>query len=459
MLSFSTDFPIKACTPDAFATCVGEWVSKMPLGALDDVNVQGIVDGKIENVVSGSHTLERIAVNDAKNERLGFRHSVRDGAVTYSTEIVFANEGGDCWVGIRNDRVSEDLNFHLRESKKPQVIKALLQKIGGGLDGELYVKDSPHHLRDCDVGMAERLINGDSDGQLPIIYVSRDRYDVIDTDVGALARMAGGLAHVVVEPSRKFSRQIQPGTGGRNAYGGVLGVYMPNGERWLVFPEGRADHDVRREAVDRVRKALLHRKPRISVDWQNLRSLVSRKNIESLKESGSTDLEAFIREFDAENKTLSSQLAAANAELTDLRAQMRLRRNDISQQSLSLLKSQDYFPEEGHEFLREALEGTLGNLIGSSRRHEKISEAIANLGSTHEGRDRKSRLKDALNRASNLDDAMPTLKELGFSIKSEKNHYKLLYNADERFTFTCPKTASDHRSFKNLASDIARTIY
>lgn len=463
VLSFSTDFPLRNVPVDSFAQSVGSWVAKMPLGPFDEVTITAIVDGNIDRCEAGNHRLERLHYTDesAETETLGFRHSVRDGDVTYSTEIVYHASGAQCWVGIRNDRISDTAQLHLKESKKPQIIKALLKNIGGGKDGQLLVRDTPHILKEGDQATAITLINGEAGNSLPIVYVSRDRRGNHLIDALGLARMAGGLAHVVLEPSRSFSRSIQDPTFGGNAYGGAIGIYTPSGEMFLLSPEGDSEHQLRVEIVDRVRKVLLHRLPKVECTWRNLEVLASRRNIEKLREAGSTDLEAFVREFDVENRSLSQQLEASTAELNELKARLSAERRAErgSQSPSSLLKSQDYFPSEGAEFIRDALNAQLGNLVEGSRRQMKVQEAITQLGTTTESSDRRERLKNSLNKADSIDDISNVLEELGLTIKSDKNHYKLLYADDERFSFTAAKTASDHRAFKNLAGEIAKKIF
>ncbi|GMU46359.1 MAG: hypothetical protein AMXMBFR26_11410 [Porticoccaceae bacterium] len=51
------------------------------------------------------------------------------------------------------------------------------------------------------------------------------------------------------------------------------------------------------------------------------------------------------------------------------------------------------------------------------------------------------------------------LEEMGFSITEEGKHYKLTFQDDDRYTFTLPKSGSDHRGGLNAASDIGRLLF
>lgn len=50
------------------------------------------------------------------------------------------------------------------------------------------------------------------------------------------------------------------------------------------------------------------------------------------------------------------------------------------------------------------------------------------------------------------------LEDFGFLIEDGGKHYKIIFQGDERYTFTLPKSGSDHRGGLNAASDIARLL-
>ena len=51
------------------------------------------------------------------------------------------------------------------------------------------------------------------------------------------------------------------------------------------------------------------------------------------------------------------------------------------------------------------------------------------------------------------------LEEMGFSISDDGKHYKLVFQGDDRYTFTLAKSGSDHRGGLNAAGDIARLLF
>jgi hypothetical protein len=52
-----------------------------------------------------------------------------------------------------------------------------------------------------------------------------------------------------------------------------------------------------------------------------------------------------------------------------------------------------------------------------------------------------------------------TLKKLGFSILEDGKHFKIKFNDDNRYMFAFPKSPSDHRGGKNMASDICKKLF
>ena len=51
------------------------------------------------------------------------------------------------------------------------------------------------------------------------------------------------------------------------------------------------------------------------------------------------------------------------------------------------------------------------------------------------------------------------LEDMGFSISEDGKHFKLVFQGDDRYTFTLPKSGSDWRGGLNAASDIGRLLF
>ena len=149
----------------------------------------------------------RIWCATSNNERIaGLQHVwIEDAEREWATEVVGYEAGGSTIVSVRLDCNLLRPGLQLPAPKKPYVVRRLLEDLGGGNDGGLMVQDSPHHLTEIDVDDAARLVLGRTGVRLPIVYVSVGRSRHPFVNVQTLAPWLGGMAHVVVEPSRYFS--------------------------------------------------------------------------------------------------------------------------------------------------------------------------------------------------------------------------------------------------------------
>ncbi|MBN90825.1 MAG: hypothetical protein CL954_03340 [Erythrobacteraceae bacterium] len=462
MLSFAAQFPLKSGTPADIIRSIGLWLMNSPHRVLDKADIKALENGDKNKIEAGDQTVELIRLDDNEQSGIGAKHTSVDGKIIYSTTIVGRKRSGETWVSVRTDRASLDPLISLREARKPQIIKLMLGQLGGGLDGELWVQDAPHTLAEGDESMAIRLLNGDSENHLPVVYLSRTFREELSCDPNALARHLGGLAHVVVEPNRSFSRTIQPSTNSRNAYGGAIGIYLPTGQRSLIIPVDEDEWTLRKSASETVREALLTRLSLPGFSWNDIEAEKSRRNIEALKKAGSTDLDAFVREFDTENQALREQNTALENEVRQLKIDLQNTNAIATGQSGNpkQVAIQDYFPGESEHFLKEAVEQALSGVLEGSRKEFVLREFAERLNSSPEMIDRKEKLKSVLSGTDGLDTkTRKALNELGFAISSDGKHHKLVYFGDERLTFAMAKTASDWRAGKNMASDISRKVY
>lgn len=462
MLSFAAEFPLKSGTPSDIIRSIGVWLIGSPHRVLDEADIRALENGEKDQIEAGDQNVELIRLGDDEESGIGVKHTSVDGKIIYSTTVVGRKRSGETWVSVRTDRASLDPQISLREARKPQIIKLILSQLGGGLDGELWVQDLPHSLSESDQGMAARLLNGDSDNHLPVVYISRTFREELSCDPKALARHLGGLAHVVVEPNRSFSRAIQPYTNSRNAYGGAIGIYLPTGQRSLIIPVDEDEWALRKAASETVREALLTRLSLPGFSWPDIEADKSRRNIEALKSAGSTDLDAFVREFDTENQALREQNTALENEVRQLKIDLQNINAVTAGQSgnAKQVSIQDYFPGESEHFLKEAVEHALSGVLSGSRKEFVLQEFAERFNSSQELIERKERLKSVLSGSEGLDaKTRKALNDLGFSISSDGKHHKLVYFGDERLAFTMAKTASDWRAGKNMASDISRKIF
>jgi len=127
---------------------------------------------------------------------------------------------------------------------------------------------------------------------------------------------------------------------------------------------------------------------------------------------------------------------------------------------IKISSEQDYFPEEIISVIRDAAADAISRVQPNGRR-EHILRAVANSNPASEvPREGREKLKEIFRDYRSMSkDVRSGLAELGFSIADDGKHYKAVYRADDRYSFSIPKTSSDHRAGLNLASDMAKQIY
>lgn len=464
MLSFATEFPVKDTDSRQFVAAVRKWISGSPHTKLTAEHLSDIPDVGRWKVDAQNVSLEAILANDDHNEIASFRYSAVDGNIVWVTEATYSKTDDDDWVGIRTDRLANTPQVTLPPAKKPLIVRTLLNDLGGGLDDEIYVSDRPHFLKEADVRMAVRLLNADADNYLPIVYVSCPFSGQETIKPEPLARVLGGLAHVAVEPSRSFSRSIQGDVGSRNAYGGRIGVYWPDGSvhRYYISDTTPTEIAVRFAIVADIRASHLNRRPLDRCTWAKAEASLARLAIDTLKNSGSQDVDEYVTAFDTEIKAKDEQLTQANDEIRRLKAQVR--NNQGKSQAVDGAwisgKEQELRPHEFNEILKDALQIAASNAQqGSRRQHiiQAVADHIPESGALKEARDR---LKDLLSQYTAMNGSIRKgLVDLGFDISEEGKHYKLTYMQDDRYVFVLPKSGSDWRGGLNSVSDISKRVF
>lgn len=375
MLSFVTEFPIDHLhEPKAFVEAVRSWVLASPHTKFVAADLASIAESGEWTVRNERETLNVLYANSELEQSVAVRQAVADGDLEWVTNIIFSRSDMDTWVGVQTSCESNHPAVRLPNAKKPIIVRVLLETLGGTSDGELPVSSEPTYLSNNDIGIAGRLINGESGCRLPIVYISCDFYGGVVVNPKSLAYELSGMAHVIVEPNRAFSRRLQIEVDSENVYGGAVGIYWPEGAgRRSFFIGGEFENpaSIRRSIVDEIRVALTNRRPLVRCTWPAVREAASREEFKRLRQSGDASIEEYVAVFDAEIKARSDQLADAEKEIERLKAENRRYEHFRSAGggiSIRTGTEHNLYTGEITEILRDAIQDSVDRAQDDSRK-------------------------------------------------------------------------------------------
>lgn len=468
MISYSTEFPIdnQASIEDVLALAC-EWITgsphtQVPKNALTNItkSPEGTFSIDSESVVTGYASLPDYEIGGLRYTRL------ESDNIEWTTTIVTSQTPSQHLLSIQVSCEALKTASHLPHPKKPYFVKQVIERIGGGMDGQIPVSNKPINLSSGEEGIAADLIMGNAQNSLPIIYVSAgfDNSHIINPE--KLAQWLSGMAHVVVEPTREFSLLVKDLTSSRNVYGGTVGVYWPDSiaRKSYYFSEGNETaENLQAEISKDIRAALANRRQKTYCTWLHLKECISKIRYEQLKATGSTEIDEFIKAFDAEMAAKQGRIENAEQEIGRLNAELRkftVGKTGREEGILSYGTEQDLYNHEIKKFVIDALCGYLNNTIEGTRKRHVLEDLIANNKVESDAEKISEEIKSIFKSYVDMDAKIKsTLTKLGFDISDDGKHYKLVFQGDGRYTFSVSKTSSDHRSGKNLTSDINRTLF
>lgn len=467
MQTFATEFPVESSRSAIdFLNAIREWILGSRYTSFSEADLEKLSCGDEWAARKPSESIESLVAFSASAESAAARYTKIDGNLEWVTSVTFSKQSIDSWVGIRISCESLHPAARLPYPKKPVVVRTLLNRLGGGSDGEIQVSGTPIVLGNCDIEFAARCILGKAGCRLPLVYVSSNYQQRHIVDVTNLATALSGMAHVMVEPNREFSLRLMSEVDSQNVYGGTIGIYWPDGGGRRSFFLGRgyeSAEEVESAVIEEIRNALSNRRPLTRCTWASVREALSRRSYNLLKEQGSTEIEKYVSAFDEELKSKEAELADAEKEISRLAAEIRkYQALNPMQAGLSLRTGmeRELYAGELISIVHDALSDAIGRVPDDSRRKHVLTSMIEANPPAGENQLLRERLKTLLRDYRNMDARIRSeLEEMGFELSEDGKHFKIVFQGDDRYTFVMPKSGSDHRGGLNLASDIARLLF
>jgi hypothetical protein len=468
MLVWATEFPAAKGRTAAEVLAVGRrWLAGSPHGTWKLESFLDDPPGEITRYECGGQTASFASISVDGRGLAGLQQTwLQEDQLEWTAEIVAREASDALWITVRLDCNVVQPGLPLPKARKPYIVGQLLNDLGGGSDAGLGVGETPVFLRETDVQLAAHLIRGDHGNRLPVVYASAGRDDRPSVDPRELARWLAGMAHVVVEPSRWFSFTLAGHAMDANAYGGAVGVYWPNGRSPQVrFITSRfaSPRRLQSAVVDAVRKALTVVRPHPECTWAFLRECISRERLEALKAAGSTEVEKYVQEFDAEVAAKQERIDAAEREIVRLRAELRRFEHAGGAAAGGVLaqgKEKPLYPGELRDAAVKALRAGRTMLCSDGRLQHVVDDLLA----ANPAGDGDAQIEEILRECLSTERTLSAgdrakLERAGFRISDDGKHWKATYQGDERYVFTMSKTSSDHRAGKNLVSQISRRLF
>jgi hypothetical protein len=465
MVSFATEFPIDATrTSVDFLAAVREWLLGSPHTAFEASDLSEIEAKDEFSAKKSNELIETLKYQATGSDMAAIRYTKLDRGLEWVSTIVFSR-GQPSWIGIRTSCESQHPAAKLPIARKPVFVQTFLTRLGGGADGEIKVQAIPLRLANSDIPLAARCVSGRAGCRLPLVYVSARFQGGHIVNVDSLAEALAGMAHVLVEPNRPFSLRLMSEVNSQNVYGGAIGVYWPEGggrRSFFLHHESESPSEMERAVVEEVRSALVNRRPLARVTWSAVQELISRRTFAALRDQGSTEVQRYVDEFDKEQKSKQEELEDAEREIARLEAEVRKYQAQSPMQSGLVLQTapeQDLYAGELLGVVRDAIADAVTRVTEDSRRQHILNSIVSANPPTGEAEAMRNRLRSLLRDFRSMDAKVRSaLQDMGFEISEEGKHDKIVFQGDDRYTFTMPKSGSDHRGGLNLAGDISRLL-
>lgn len=305
--------------------------------------------------------------------------------------------------------------------------------------------------------------------RLPVIYVSKTRKNKDPFDVAFLSSRLKGIAHVLLQENYEDTRSLRLSCDNQIAYNGGINLFFPDtSHQYMAY---REYFDDGQRLFNKVTRAILQYANLQMIDplytYSGVMNAMLKKKWQSMQmecEQAKNEVSEYLGAFDDDYTKMQKQieeLTRANLSLTQENQGLRAKLSDQSNVPVLYFgEEEDFFPGEIKEMILDAISKQLQNVQSDSRRHDVYQDLLIKNQSSHLIEKRMKEVKNIFHEGKCMSAAMRNkLMDLGFDIRIERKHYKLVYFGDERYVLVVAKTGSDIRAGKNNASMICKKMF
>lgn len=476
MLLFSTMLDIDASlTKEEFIRLVIEWNKNTPHreNAIPDI----IWNGE-RNIRYGNDSLW-LEISEYRNGNIiAVRYEkIENDGIVWDTDFVM--NFSDMQMAIMLDRsYKEDALVSQIYFSAPHLITMLMNKGYLRPDGCLPVGRYPIVIRDDNLEVVADVINGNKKYRLPVVYVSKTKFDENPIDVKRLADKLKGVAHVLIQKDAYSNQYLRQLCGDKNEYYGAIGVYYPNNSfqhtKYLYRRYAGEDDFLLEKVIRAVFRYSNSQKISSLYTWDGVNNAIltdrltsqkaERLEAERARQKAEDEVGQIYDTFDDDFKKLQrlvEELNHANEALRSENAGLRAKIDATDTLPIIFYGDEDeLYTGEIRDMVLWAVSEALENVREKSRRADVYRDILAANEYKKLCEDRHRRIKQALKGYSGMNKAVrQELMDLGFEIADDGKHYKLTYYGDRRYWTTLAKTPSEIRGNKNAASDIINDMF
>ena len=374
-------------------------------------------------------------------------------------------------------QISDKAQKHLFRTvgKLPFVIRLMILRGMFSSTFDVFPSVKPIYItRKDNYKLAEYTVKGILSHYMPVVYITKTpKYDY-PADPGRLASFLAGRAVVMAEDDplvRDRLAEIE----GTPLMRGYTTIYYPNTNSIKTILNYRNYPDsleMSKEITRYVNQFWSQQMLNEDQTWDGINRQIlneQKKQLEVSHKKISAENEQLYKELDNELsdneltvemmqekiEMLNSRLLAVKAERDGLQVKLD---NLSAKPVLYAGKEKELYSGEIKAIVLDALSDQKEQSAGRSRRRDVLEELLTANGYHGELKKKRDAVKKALISCSSTETICKELKEAGIYSEHAGKHIKLTYHGDGRYASVMALTPSDHRSAKNLATLLNKTM-
>ena len=443
-----------------------KWISYKgyPQGLINADVINSINSSHYEYIVSGGEVHIRNFENPKRRQDFfGFRFKLIKKGITWCSDAVYSNIDGIKSILVQVTPTSIKYE-NLPLPKVPFLVELLIKNGYCALDGDIPVDGIPLKVTKENVELCAKVIRGESDNILPVVYVSRDSWGTA-LNCEELAYDLKGVAHVLFEGEQNVSRIMMKLTHKRNVFGNYVGIYFPGTKYVKKFDIFQYSHDNVKMMNDLKQYLFTRFSGGIIVNYYTWSHLAFLQNA-SLSSSSQKELREFLLDYDDTIQESDKTISELHNKISNLEEKIKVLenavkiKNETTPESFSFNrgKEREFYTGEMRDLLIYLLQQGKIRCSNNSRAEHLIDSMLSCNKLTGENEKLMKGLEKILADGHKLTEQdLKDLEKLGFTFE-HRNHYRFTFHDDERYKFTTATTPSDHRGGKNNLSDFRKKL-